>query len=92
MFEKERRMIGTRTREVLAAAKARGVRLGGLRAKGAEYQRQAAERAQALAPVMAELSGLSHRAAAAELNARGIATAEGGKWHAPQVARVRARL
>jgi DNA invertase Pin-like site-specific DNA recombinase len=92
LAEKERAMIGRRTKDALTAAKARGVRLGGLRPKGEEYQRQAAERAESLRPVFTELSGLSHRAAAAELNRRGITTAEGGQWHAAQMARVRSRL
>jgi DNA invertase Pin-like site-specific DNA recombinase len=92
LAEKERAMMGRRTKDALAAAKARGVRLGGLRPKGVEYQREAAERAESLRSIFMELSGLSHRAAAAELNARGITTAEGGQWHAVQVSRVRDRL
>jgi hypothetical protein len=43
----------------------------------AEYQREAAERAESLRSVFAELSGLSARKAAEELNRRGITTAEG---------------
>jgi DNA invertase Pin-like site-specific DNA recombinase len=92
LAEKERALISRRTKDALAAAKARGVRLGGLRSKGEEYQRQALERAEALRPVFAELSGLSARKAAEELNRRGIPTAAGGKWHAMQVIRVRERL
>jgi DNA invertase Pin-like site-specific DNA recombinase len=92
LAEKERRMIGRRTKDALAAAKARGVRLGGRRAKSDEFQREAAERAEALRPVFAELAGLSHRKAAEELNRRGITTAQGGKWYAQQVIRVRGRL
>jgi DNA invertase Pin-like site-specific DNA recombinase len=92
LAEKERALISRRTRDALAAAKARGVRLGGLRSKGEEYQRQALERAETLRPVFAELSGLSARKAAEELNRRGIPTAAGGKWHAMQVIRVRERL
>jgi hypothetical protein len=57
-----------------------------------EYQREALERAEALRGVFAELSGLSARKAAEELNRRGIPTAAGGKWFAQQVLRVRARL
>jgi hypothetical protein len=39
-----------------------------------------------------ELSGLSARKAAEELNRRGIPTATGRRWFAPQVIRVRERL
>jgi len=37
----------------------------------------AAARAQAIAPILAELAGMSARATAAELNARGIETPTG---------------
>mgnify|MGYP003525716327 CR=1 FL=1 len=50
------------------------------------------ERAEALRPVLEELRGLSARKVAEELNRRGITTAEGGKWYAAQVIRVRGRL
>ncbi len=43
-------------------------------------------------PIMAELAGLSARAAAAELNRRKIASATGGKWHPVTVIRLRERL
>ena len=92
LAEKERALISRRTKDALAAAKARGVRLGGLRSKGEEYQREAAARAEQLRPIFEELSGLSARRAAEELNRRGIPTATGGKWHAMQVIRVRERL
>jgi DNA invertase Pin-like site-specific DNA recombinase len=92
LAEKERALISRRTKDALAAAKARGVRLGGLRSKGEEYQREAAARAEQLRPIFEELSGLSARGTAEELNRRGIPTASGGKWHAVQVIRVRERL
>jgi hypothetical protein len=76
----------------LAAAKARGVVIGGLRDKGIELQAEALERAKALRPEFAELAGLSHRAAAKALNERGIKTATGKAWTAVQVIRVRERL
>jgi hypothetical protein len=42
--------------------------------------------------VFAGLSELSARKAAEELNAQGVPTPEGGRWHATQVIRVRNRL
>jgi Recombinase len=68
------------------------VRLGVHRAQSDENHRAAAERAKALRSVFAELSGLSARKAAEELNRRGTPTAAGCKWHAVQVIRVRERL
>jgi len=53
---------------------------------------EAAARAEQLRPIFEELSGLSARRAADELNRRCIPTATGGKWHATQVIRVRERL
>jgi DNA invertase Pin-like site-specific DNA recombinase len=92
LAEKERALISRRTKDALAAARARGVKLGGLNAKGRENQQAARERAEALRPVFTELAGLSDRQAATELNRRGVATPQGGRWFAPQVQRVRARL
>jgi DNA invertase Pin-like site-specific DNA recombinase len=92
LAEKERRMISERTRAAMKAAKARGVRIGGLRDKGVELEREAKERAEGLRSVFEGLSGLSARKAAEELNARGVPTPAGGKWHAATVIRVRERL
>jgi DNA invertase Pin-like site-specific DNA recombinase len=89
--EHEREMIVKRTKEGLAAAKARGVKLGNL-ALAAANRTAALERAEALRPILAELSGLSATAAAAELNARAVATPTGAKWSALTVIRVRQRL
>lgn len=88
----------------LAAAKARGVKLGNptrrpppataaSRARGAATNAAAAQAfAERLRPVLAELAALSANAAAAELDRRGLATARGGKWTARVVIDVRARL
>jgi DNA invertase Pin-like site-specific DNA recombinase len=92
LAEKERALISRRTKDALAAAKARGVVIGGLRDKGRELQAEADARAETLRPVFDELAGLSHRAVAKELNARGIPTATGKAWTAVQVTRVRERL
>jgi DNA invertase Pin-like site-specific DNA recombinase len=92
LAEKERRLISERTRAAMAKARERGVTLGGLRDKGVELQREAMKRAEGHRSVFDELASLSARTAAEELNARGIATPEGGKWYATQVIRVRKRL
>ena len=92
LAEKERRLISQRTRDALAAKKAQGVKLGGLNAKGIQNREEAKARAEALRPVLTELSSMSARAIAAELNARGITTAQGKPWTSVQVLRVRARL
>ena len=92
LAEKERLMISQRTKAAMKAAKARGVSIGGLRDKGEELQREAKERAEGLRSVFEELSGMSARKAAKELNARGIPTSSGSKWYATQVIRVRERL
>ena len=92
LAEKERALISRRTKDALAAAKARGIVVGGLRDKGIQLRAEALERAEALRPVFVELAGLSHRAAANALNERGITTMTGKAWTAVQVIRVRERL
>jgi DNA invertase Pin-like site-specific DNA recombinase len=92
LAEKERALISRRTKDALAAAKARGVVIGGMRDKSLELQAEAIERAEALRPVFAGLAGLSHRGVAKTLNERGIKTANGKAWTAVQVIRVRERL
>jgi DNA invertase Pin-like site-specific DNA recombinase len=92
LAEKERRLISERTRAGLAAAKAKGTKLGGFNVGSAEAQQRAAAQAVALAPVLAELASLGPHQAAVELNRRGVATSSGGRWSATQVSRVRARL
>jgi DNA invertase Pin-like site-specific DNA recombinase len=48
LAEKERALISRRTKDALAAAKARGVRLGGVRDQSIENKREADERAEQL--------------------------------------------
>jgi DNA invertase Pin-like site-specific DNA recombinase len=92
LAEKERALISRRTKDALAAAKARGVIIGGLRDKGRELQAEAEARAEALRPVFTELANLSLRALARELNKRKIPTATGRPWSAVTVTKVRQRL
>jgi DNA invertase Pin-like site-specific DNA recombinase len=92
--QEERRMISERTKAGLEAARARGVKLGGPRLPEInEAQRaDAAARAQAIAPILAELAGMSAHKIAAELNRRGVETPTGAPWSAKTVIRVRERL
>jgi DNA invertase Pin-like site-specific DNA recombinase len=91
--EKERALISQRTKAALAAAKARGVKLGNPRLAEARAplmraNAEVAARQAALAlPVIKPLydQGLSLRAIARELAARGVPTARGGQWSAVQV-------
>jgi DNA invertase Pin-like site-specific DNA recombinase len=100
LAEKERAMIATRTKAALAAAKARGVKLGG--PKLAEAREVAAVSIKALAdrhaanvlPVIRELQrtgATSLRQIADALNARGINTPRGGQWYAKSVSNLLAR-
>ena len=99
--EHEAKMISDRTKAALAAAKKRGVKLGGYRG----YQPTAKDRAAGQAairervqkwaadimPTIRELQAggaESLRAIAAGLEERGIPAARGGKWSAVQVARL----
>jgi DNA invertase Pin-like site-specific DNA recombinase len=92
LAEKERALISRRTKDALAAAKARGVVVGGMREKSLETQAAAKERAESLRPVFAELAHMSANAIAIELNARNVPTPNGGRWHAKTVIRVQRRL
>jgi DNA invertase Pin-like site-specific DNA recombinase len=92
LAEKERRMISQRTKDAMAAARARGVQLGGHRAQSDITKAEAQQRAERLRGVFDELSVFSATKAAQELNRRGVPTAAGGKWQALQVIRVRQRL
>lgn len=97
--EKERKMIGQRTKDALTALKAKGVKLGGPRPQEASAFGQIANAAKAdnfaekILPAIqrAKASGMSLRAIAAEFNANGTKTARGGLWAAQTVANVLAR-
>jgi DNA invertase Pin-like site-specific DNA recombinase len=92
LAEKERRLISQRTRDALAAKKAQGKKLGGVRARSIQTHEEAKARAEALRPILAELEGLSATAIAAELNRRSVPTPNGAAWHAGSVIRVQRRL
>jgi DNA invertase Pin-like site-specific DNA recombinase len=104
----EREAISRRTKEALAVAKARGVKLGN--PNGAEALRRAGKGGVALratvtananrfaadlAPVLADIlaSGvMSLRTIASELNARGMMTRRGGSWQVSNARNLARRL
>lgn len=106
--ELEAGLISQRTKAALAAAKARGQRLGnpngaaairragkGTGAALEALKADANDRAAALASTVRQLQAegaQSLGALAAALNAQGIVTARGGKWHASSVRNLMARL
>src|SRR5450759_638037 len=100
LAEKERAMISTRTRAALAAAKARGTKLGGPKLAEARERavvsiRAGADRLAAnVVPIIREMqrAGMNTlRDIAEALNARGVPTARGGQWYASTVRNVLAR-
>jgi DNA invertase Pin-like site-specific DNA recombinase len=97
LAEKQRALISTRTRQALSAAKARGVTLGNpklhvARKNAVEAGKTEADRYAAnVLPIIREAQKAGARTLreiADALNARGIATARGGQWHAQSVATV----
>jgi DNA invertase Pin-like site-specific DNA recombinase len=96
LSEKERALIATRTRDALKAAKQRGTALGAPKRKLAAARERAVESIKAEAarhaanvlPIIreAQRAGANTlREIADILNARGVLTARGGKWHASSV-------
>lgn len=106
--QRERKLTSDRTKAALAAAKARGVRLGNPNgaaairraAKGTgaaleAVRANAASRAEDYAETLADVragGATSLAAMAAELNARGIVTPRGGRWHPSSVRNLVGRL
>jgi len=94
--QEEREMISRRTKDALAAAKARGVKLGGWRPSQhkldsrlgtAALVRASDEFARRVAPIATELrdGGMSLRRIAGELSRRDVQTMRGGAWTAAAV-------
>ena len=92
LAQKERALISERTRAALAAAKAKGVKLGGVTNGSIKHHDEAAQRTEKLRPIFAEHDGLSDRATARALNERKVETPTGAPWSPVTVARVRRRL
>jgi DNA invertase Pin-like site-specific DNA recombinase len=89
--EFERDAISKRTREALAAAKARGQQLGD--PEIGQRSRVAADaHAESLREIVTPLAGRTTRAIAKALNDRGILAPRGGQWQSPQVMRLMNRL
>src|SRR6202048_1621527 len=100
LAEKERALISTRTRQALAAAKARGVTLGNPKLRVARVSAVDTVKAEAdryaanILPIIREAQkagATTLRQIAEALNARGVATARGGQWHAMSVSNVLSR-
>lgn len=102
--ESEAESISERTKAALAAAKARGVKLGNPqnltlagRRKGSARgvlakQAKAARRAADLAPVIERLGPMSRSRLAEALNTEGVPAPRGGTWTTTTVCRLLARL
>lgn len=94
--ENERELISQRTKAALAAAKARGVKLG-------SYGQVLADRNRASATVWAETirepileslarGHITYDTHACYLNSKGLQSREGGRFHATSIARIMRRL
>ena len=101
LAEEEARLISERTRQALAVAKARGVKLGGFRgfkvdpATGLQYRQKAADAlAASTAAIVREMlaNGRSLRQIGAAMDAMNISTARGGKWTAESVSSLIKRM
>jgi DNA invertase Pin-like site-specific DNA recombinase len=98
LAEQEREFISARTKAALAQAKAKGVKLGGIRpkteARNEAVQAQAQADADRVAAIIQPLrtQGATLRIIADALNGSGVPTARGGSWWPSQVQRVLERL
>lgn len=97
LAEQERDFISKRTKEALRAAKARGVKLGGLRDKTmkrnealiAKADREAEKVLKVIKPLRD--AGQTLTAIAETLEGMGVKTSRGGRWTAKQVSRTLSR-
>ncbi|WP_209427418.1 recombinase family protein [Pararhodobacter sp. SW119] len=96
MAEEEGRRISERTKAALAAAKARGVRLGANGAKLARERKNTAETfAREVGPNIIHLrerEGLSYSDVADRLNQSGMLSFGGKRWHSTSVYRTASRF
>jgi DNA invertase Pin-like site-specific DNA recombinase len=98
LAEQEREFISLRTKAALKEAKARGVKLGGLRDKTMKrnevLQAQADDRARKLEGIVRPLreADASLREIAEALNGAGLETPRGGQWHPTSVMRLLERI
>lgn len=95
--EEEKRMIGERTKRALAAAKARGTKLGTYGATLAKYNQNAALTfSVSLRDIINDIRASGYRTTRAvcdELNRRGIGTFRGvGHWHLPATHKLLKRI
>jgi DNA invertase Pin-like site-specific DNA recombinase len=95
--EHEREAISERTKAALAAAKARGMRLGTPDPVGAVERMRVARKARAaqfaanVLPIIRDIQAAGHtslNAIAGQLNVRKVATANGGQWRHVQVRQI----
>jgi DNA invertase Pin-like site-specific DNA recombinase len=93
--EHEAKRISQRTKEALAVAKSRGVKLGiagarNLKGNIEERQDKARNFAERVRPIFEGMvaRGLSQRAMVTELNAIGLVASQGGTWRLSQVQRL----
>lgn len=91
LAEQERRMISTRTKVALAAARERGQRLGSPTTP-AILQNRSKGFAEGLRAIVEPMIGRPSRAIAAELNRLGVKTATGGQWQSVTVLRMLGKL
>jgi len=92
LAEKERALISERTRQALAAAKERGVRLGNQRQADANKAAAAARDAD-LRPILEAMRDRPYREIAQALTNRNVPTPRGGDvWNAMTISRAMKRL